>query len=300
MRRYQLVLWVLAAVACQADHDLDTDFVADGPGGSRLVQPADLTLEPYAGRLRKLSISLAGETRPFLFDTGGGLTLIQPDMARLAGCSPHGRIVGFRMSGERVEFQKCGKALLRTGSLAVESDIAVFDLMELLPEGLPPLAGVASLHTFRNQLVTLDLKENRLTVETERSLSDRIDDMRELRLHLEHDMGGRGLSAYIEVRARVGTLRLLVDSGNLVGVILAPHALAQLGLPTEGPGDAQLEAQLEIVGLGPVGTSYVVGDITHDGVLGAEFLERIVLSMDLRRGRAWARLTEAEVRSADE
>lgn len=280
-----LVLLPLAACA-----SCSPSGAAAGPGlDVGLERPVELLLEPYAGRLHRLPVRIRGSSFPFLFDTGGGLTLIDPDLAPRAGCEPHGRLVGFRMSGERVEFQQCGESQIGLGPLELPRYLAIFDLMALLPDGLPPLSGVASLHTLQGHAFTLDLGENRLTIETDSSLAERVRDISELRLHLERDMEGRGLSAYIEAGAERGSLRLLLDSGNLAGFILAPHALEQLGV-VPAPDGSVPDLELDIVGLGRVRTSIVVDDIRHDGVIGAEFLERIVLTLDLRTGRAWARL----------
>lgn len=288
-----LLCCLLASSACRLVPETEDPASADRASSSSAGEHVEVPLEPYAGRLRQVTVGIAGRERPLLFDTGGGLTLIQPDVADLAGCTPHGRITGWRMNGERVEFRKCGRVPLGFGpSFTVEREVAVFDLMALLPDGLPALAGLVSLHTFQDHPMTLDLARNRLTVETEASLASRTDDMRELRLHVERDMGGRGVSAFIETEARTGRLRLLIDSGNLAGVILAPHALVQLGPAARESADAERETELHIVGLGPVRTSYVVDDITHDGVVGAEFLERMILTMDLRRERGWARWSD--------
>lgn len=236
-----LVLLPLAACASGSPSG-----AAGGVGlDAGLERPVELLLEPYAGRLRQLPVRIGGSSHPFLFDTGGGLTLIDPDLAQRAGCEPHGRLVAFRMSGERVEFQQCGESRIGLGPLELPLYLAIFDLMALLPEGLPPLSGVASLHTLQDHAFTLDLGGDLLTIETDSSLAERIRHMSELRLYIERDMEGRGLSADLD---------------------------------------------LDIVGLGPVRTSTVVDDIRHDGVIGAEFLERIVLTLDLPTGRAWARL----------
>lgn len=258
------------------------------PDANAAPRPVELELEPYSGRLRQVEVGLGGEVHPFLFDTGGGLTLIDPDLASSVGCEPSGRIIGYRMSGERVEFPKCGETDLRLGPLELSRFVAIFDLMALLPDGMPPLAGVASLHTLGGRAFTLDLAEDRLVVETEESLAERIQEMRELGFHLERDMGGRGLSAFLEVEAERGTLRLLVDSGNLAGFILAPQALEQLGLEREVVEDEPM-LDLSIVGLGRARTPVLIAEIRHDGVIGAEFLERLELTADLATGRAWAR-----------
>jgi len=284
-----LPVGLLSLAACASGSPPGSRAGAGPRPDAGLERPVELALEPYVGRLRQLAVRIGGGSYPFLFDTGGGLTLIDPDLAPRAGCEPHGRLVGFRMSGERVEFQQCGEARIGLGPLELPRYLATFDLMALLPDGLPPLSGVASLHTLQDHAFTLYLAENRLTIETPASLAERIRHMSELRLHVERDMEGRGVSAYLEAGAERGSLRLLLDSGNLAGFILAPHALDQLGVEP-GPDGSVPDLELDIVGLGRVRTPIVLDDVRHDGVIGAEFLEGLVLTLDLRAGRAWGRL----------
>ena len=174
--------------------------------------------------------------------------------------------------------------------------------MALLPDGLPPLQGVFSLHTFQDHAITLDLASNQLVLETEQSLQDRVQDMQELRMHIERGVEGRGFNVYLEAKAQVGSIRLLLDSGNLAGFILAPHSIEQLGLdlrdtnlePNGTSEDATHEVSLDIVGLGPVTTPIIIRDITHDGAISAEFMEKLVLTMDFRSSRVWGRIRQSD------
>ena len=61
-----------------------------------------IKLEPYAGKLRQISVRVADKDYKFLFDTGGGHTLISPDIAAAVGCKPSGRMLGFRMNGDNL------------------------------------------------------------------------------------------------------------------------------------------------------------------------------------------------------
>jgi hypothetical protein len=271
-------------------------------GFSEEAEPIVLMLEPYAGRLRQLQAQIGTDSHPLLFDTGGELTLIDPEIAPLVDCEPYGRLTGFRMSGERVDFQQCGQVQLQFGALTIERDVGVFELMALLPEGWPPLRGVLSLHTFQDRAITLDLANNQLVLETEQSLRDRVQDMHELRMHIERGVEGRGFNVYLEASALKGSIRLLLDSGNLAGFILAPHSMEQLGIDfrdkypqTNGASeDATHEVSLDIVGLGPVTTPILIRDITHDGVISAEFMEKLVLTMDFKSNRVWGRIRQSE------
>lgn len=267
-----------------------------------LDEPIELILGPYVGRLRQLQVQLGTESHPFLFDTGGGLTLIDPEIASLIDCDPYGQLTGFRMSGERVDFQQCGRVHLQLGALTIEQNVGVFDLMALLPEGWPPLRGVLSLHTFQNHAITLDLARNQLILETVQSLQERVQDMQELRMHVERGVEGRGFSVYLEAKAQKGSIRLLLDSSNLAGFILAPHTIEQLGLDlpdknleANGASEEPIhEVSLDIVGLGPVTTPIIIRDITHDGAISAEFMEKLILTMDFKSNRIWGRIRQSD------
>jgi hypothetical protein len=256
------------------------------------AERADLALRPYAGRLRALDVTIGGAALPFLFDTGGGITLLTPATAAAAGCTPWGRLTGFRMSGERLDVPRCGPVPVSAGGARASPESAVLDLMALLPPGLPALGGVASLQTFEGRTVTLDLGGNRLAVEPPGSAERAAHGMSPLAVRAQREMGGAGLSLFLAVDGRRGPLWFLVDSGNLEGVLVAPHALEDLADPDalaalRAGGAADLT--LPIGGLGPARVRARSRDLVYDGAIGAELLERMVVVVDLERVRAWAR-----------
>ncbi|HJZ12282.1 MAG TPA: hypothetical protein VJ521_09035, partial [Acidobacteriota bacterium] len=119
-----------------------------------------LTFKPYLGRLRTVEASIHNRSYPFLFDTGGGLTIITPAVAKEIGCAPWGRIIAHRMDGQTVPFQRCGSADIGLNGMIVNTEVFVFDLMALLPKDVPPLGGILSLHTFMNHAITINLLQN--------------------------------------------------------------------------------------------------------------------------------------------
>ena len=91
--------------------------------------PAVVPLSPWAGPLRSVTVTVDGTAHRFIFDTGGGTTMITPEVAASVGCTPYGRTIGFRMSGERVEFTYCDNVALRLGEVALaRAPVGVFDL----------------------------------------------------------------------------------------------------------------------------------------------------------------------------
>lgn len=251
----------------------------------RHARPVEVALRPYIATLRTLDVTLGGETLPFLLDTGGGFTVLTPEVARSAGCTPFGRVTAFRSSGERIDLPRCGPVRLTIGSATITSDAAVLDVMRLL-DGAPRVGGILSLQTLERGAFTLDLAANRLVLETPRSLAARTAAMRPIAVRLSRQGGGAALDLFVEVSSPGGPLWLELDSGNAGPVLLSPHALTQLGQPVTGAGTSRVT--LEVRGLGPMPIDAAAKDLIYDGLLNAAFLESIVLSVDLPSARAWA------------
>ena len=252
--------------------------------GGRAAMPAVVPLSPWAGLLRSVTVTVDGTAHPFIFDTGGGTTMITPEVAASVGCTPYGRTIGFRMSGERVEFEYCDNVALRLGQVALAREpVGVYDLKSILPAGLPRADGVLSLRSFRDRPVTIALGAGRLTLETAGSLAARVRRMRRLTIRIA--TGPSGAETTVYVAARVGGRRvwLLLDSGNGDPALVAPHVAAMAGLKgTEG------DAVIQIDGVGPVQLPIRPKPIIYDGVLGAGFIQDWILTFDLASARAWA------------
>jgi len=243
------------------------------------VAPVQVALNPYVGRLVTVDVLIEGDTARLIFDTGGGETIISPELARRIGCNPTGRSVGFRMSGERVDFQLCYAVAIAIGGLTFEhEELGVWDINAVLPEGVPPVDGVLSLKTFSAQPLTLDLGSGMLTLETAASYRDRIRDMARLNSRLATGPDGDELTVF--VRGEVDAPEwFLLDNGNLDVVQVAPH----LG------GSANVwEHVLHVDGMPPVATSFRTRDIIYDGVLSEAFMREWLFSFDLASNEVWA------------
>ena len=259
------------------------------------VSPASrvihIPLHRYAGKLRYVEASFPPGAH-LLFDTGGGLTLLSPNTAKSVHCAPYTRLTAFRMSGERFDVDGCGPVRLSFGSLVVEPDAAVFDLMSLL-SGLPNLDGLASLQTFAGHAVTVDLANNQLTI------ADSVDrrDVRgfsPITIRLSRPFAGAGLDVFVRLSGAAGPLWFEVDTANLDTVRISNRVLDQLGL---SPHQLQSLRQglptsvtLPIDGLGRVVVTAGAADIIYDGVLNADFLERVKLVLDLASSSGWAKI----------
>jgi hypothetical protein len=242
-----------------------------------------MPLAAYAGRLRTLEVNIGGESLRMLLDTGGGQTLVVPSVAKQLGCASNGLSTGFRMSGERVQFERCGpRTMLVGGYVLAIPELAVFDVNALLPAGLPKLDGVLALDVFAQTPITLELKANRLVVETVRSLRSRAAHGENVPMRIA--TGVDGASAVVFVAATTPTAQqvwLELDSGNLDAVLLGRHV---------GTGDAGSPASTITLKLGAFETPpirYSVRDLIWDGALNAQFMEAHAITIDMSREKLW-------------
>lgn len=269
-------LW-LCSVAVAAVLALTRTAAVRANGSDSVTVP----LEPYVGRLLSLTATIGREKLKLLLDTGGGQTLIGPGVAARLGCTPRGRGVALRMSGERVEFRYCDSVALEIGGRRFHRpEIAVWDVTTLLPPDLPPVDGVLALDTFADQPFTLDLAGRTLTLESSETLQQRIARMRRVEARIATGLSGADLTVFVR-----GDLDesgwFLLDSGNLDLVQAAPHMI-------HGGGVDSREASLRLSGLPPVAVSVRGRDIVHDAVLSEAFLRGWVWTFRLATGDVWA------------
>ena len=88
----RLALSVILAITIVGCARVDRPLVAPHPGD----RPATIPLSIYAGLLRSMTVTVGDAAHPFIFDTGGGETMITPEVASAIGCTPYGRAIGFR------------------------------------------------------------------------------------------------------------------------------------------------------------------------------------------------------------
>lgn len=260
----------------------------------RPKEPITVNLEKYFRSLKQATVEIQGEKYSFLFDTGGGWTIIgQTKLAETIGCFGLGRTTGHRSNGEQVNVQNCRATKLQLGSFQTEVEPGYLDLTKFIPKELPPIDGVISLHTFMNQAITLDWAGDHLIVESEKSLRARTRDMQEMRISVDRIIGGRGLDIFVEAKTPTGPIWLLFDTGNISSFTLAKHTIGQLGLnenqiTAESRNDA-IELELEITGLGNVLTRVSFEDLIRDGLIDAKFIEQFVFTIDLKTNRMWGK-----------
>ena len=275
-----------AILACTAACSRSPDPITVIPSVNSPAEPITIPLKKYQGRLRSMRVNVAGDSLDFLFDTGGGWTLVSPGVAGRTQCSPAGRSVGYRMTGERIEVSVCARPLnfRIAGWVTDVVEAGVFDLMSLLPRDWPPLHGVLSLKTFAGQAITLDLARDRMIIESPRSLAQRTSGMTPLQTRIATGDDGSALVLFVAVPAAGANLWLEFDSGNLDNVLLSPHSARALQLPA---GDEASDIRLALGGADTVTVTARRRELIFDGALNAAFIETRVFTIDLANGRAW-------------
>lgn len=237
-----------------------------------------VALSAYVGNFLTMDVEIQGQRARLLFDTGAGITSITPAFAARVGCTPYGAIIGFRVSGERVAFQKCADVSIVAGGRRTTHEIGVFDVTALLPADWPPIDGVIGLDAFEGAEITLNLVDRELSVGRRTGRDWRQGDLR-----LQREMGGMGLTAFARVEAQTGSLWMLLDSGNMGPTLLSPGALAQLNATAPPPS-------LFVSGAGAHAVEAALLESSiYDGNLSWAFLRDFEIAFDLRRSQIWWR-----------
>lgn len=256
------------------------------------AEPLEVPLEALAGGGLSVSVGIAGGTHRMLFDVGAGLTLLTAESARDLGCRPWGRVLLRSAGGESRALPRCGEMSLSLGRLSLSAPTAVLDPA---PASLAAaqLSGVASLQTLGARPVTLDVGRTRLVIESDASLAARTSAMRPLEARVGREAAGLATRVFLAAGTPRGPLWLLLSGSGDARTAIAPHTLPLLGVDPHTPPGAEVAISLDLPGLGRIEQTAVVAEGPWDGVLDAAVLERLVLTVDLRYGQAWARWTES-------
>jgi len=250
------------------------------------VAPVTIPFARGPGHLRTITVRVGADSANYLFDTGGGITVISPQDSAALGCTPGGQGFGVRLTGEVLAGRTCANVTLGVGPFQVTGDAGVMDLARLLGPRAPAVRGMISLSAFDGRALTLDLAHERMIVETPASLATRVSHMTPVPMRLATGEHGGQLAVYVGLRAKNGAMLWFEwDSENNASTLVSPQALALLG------GDSTSRMTDLPVTLAP-GVHVVIPMMTkanmiHDGVLSAAFMERAVWTVDLAHGRLW-------------
>lgn len=256
------------------------------PLNALAAQPqAVIKLEPHRTRWA-LQAQVNGQTRKYLLDTAGGLTLISKAAAQAGGCQPWGQLTGHNMFGERLDTPRCeGVTFAIDGKPYAPPTTGLIDMEKLNPADAG-VDGIVSLDLFEDRAITLDLAAGKLIVESPESLAERTRGMTALPTRLSREVQGRALSVFIAVPTAKGLIWLELDSGNGGTVLISKHAAPLVGLDPAAPGKQVLDFQLA-PGVRLKTDSAFTPDMIMDGNIGMPFLRHWLVTLDLKAGKAW-------------
>lgn len=247
-------------------------------------EPQVIKLDRFRKALWKVNVTVMGKTGDFLFDTGGGITLLATEFSKEIDCTFGGRFTGYNMFGKKGGGPYCSDVQLSSRGVALTPvNVGRMSLDGYFPGDKAP-DGLLSLDSFDGKVITIDQRAGTITLETEKSLKKRIKTMKEYPMRIARECSGRCLSAFLGVKTSGGMTWLNIDTGA-GGVSIFSKEYA----PLFGLGDAEkgqevsyaIDENIRITG------PAMVTEMIMDGNLGQPFLAKYVLTLDLKAGRLW-------------
>lgn len=248
-----------------------------------------LVLQKYVSNLKKVDITIEGQSYSFLFDTGGGETFISSEIAKRLGKTIYGQATSFRMSGEKITYQKCDDVSLKAANTTFfHSTIGVWDIMNILPKELPKLDGVLSLKSFKDRVITVDLANNRLIIETAKSSNKAIQNKTLVPSLFATGMNGNELTIFLGLLNQQHLYWFLFDSGNLNDLLLSTAIANQWGLHKDTTHKRTELGSISItLANKKIESNAAAEPIIYDGLLNYAILSKYIFVIDLSKKQVW-------------
>ena len=258
-------------------------FCSSSALAQNVHRPLAIPLEQFRKSVA-LKVQISGKNRLFMFDTGGGISFISPELANELGCEKGAKVVGFRMTGEKLETPRCDNVALTIEGKSFNIPVAgVYQVGEFAAQGVT-VDGLIALDIFQGRTVTFDFAGKQLIIETRQSAKARERKGTELPAKLGRELSGRAITAYVDVPSPYGPLAFEIDSGNGGTLLIGKPYAASFGFDhAQGPRLGTIP-----IGRGVVASGFVMpADIILDGNLGMPFLKDFLVTLDLAQGRIW-------------
>jgi len=247
-------------------------------------KPPVIRLERFRKALWKVNVTVKGKPGVFLLDTGGGVTLLTEDFSRGIDCKFWGRTTGYNMFGKRSDGPHCDNVQIKAGDVDLTPvNVGKIDFGGQFPGDKSP-DGLLSLDAFDGKAITLDQQAGTLTIETSRSLPQRIKGMKELPFRISRECSARCLSAFVGVPTQEGMTWLILDSGAGGVSLIARDYAKFFGLD---PNAKEQRLKYEAAPGVPIDSPVLLTDMIMDGNLGQPFMSQYVITFDLAHGRLW-------------
>ena len=264
-------------------------------------QPIEIKLDHDAlGKAPTVKVQIGSKTLPFLFDTGGGVTIITPDVAREIGCAPFGQITGYNAGGTRIDMKRCDDVEMKIGDFSARIDVGVLEVMTFFGLDTTQIGGFVTLQTFADHAITIDLTGNRLTVENEKSLTERVKDMKPLESRLVTGQSGAERIVFVAANSPRGKIWMNFDTGNFGALQFAPHAQEMLGINFDAPNQAKTTkpVKLDLINLGTIEMPGRERQMIIDAMLNYETISKMTMTIDVRTGKVWAKMNPPNLLAA--
>jgi hypothetical protein len=249
--------------------------------------PSEIPLQPLSGGFLTVHASIAGHEGTFLFDSGSGVSNITPQFASKIGCKPWGLISGARMTGQRLDMQRCDNVAVRLGAFQSEAGtIGVFDLGKVLPPSMSGIDGTIALDVFASRTVRFSYFHHTLEILDPGSVAKGSELGRSMPIHIVRDAEGMALTVNLPVHTTDGIAWFELDSGNTSPwVLVGRHLASNFGLDPTIKTPQHISVSLTN-GSSFVGSAHLM-DLILDGNLGTSFLTQYDVTVDPVHARAW-------------
>jgi hypothetical protein len=260
------------------------------PAPARATNPRSapelIRLEPYLNEHWAFKASIKGREELFLMDTGGGLTAVSPEAATEIGCEPWGQLTGFRMRGDRLDLKRCDNVEIDAGGILLRLPTAgIWDFSKMLPKDAAPIAGNVGLDAFAGRVITLDIGNRQLVLETPKSLLARIAVAKEVPVQFIKEAEGYSTTIAAALDTAKGRIWMHLDSGDDIPITIGSHVAGVVGLDPTKKGAQPLDTSL-VGGVVLRGSAHVK-DIIFDGNIGAPVISGWIMTIDLVHQRLW-------------
>lgn len=248
-----------------------------------------LTLTHAGKGIETVSATVEGREGTYLFDSGIGTSGVTPEVATAIGCTPWGKVSGFRATGERLDVPRCNAATIAVASYRVTlPQLSVFDLATFMGDASHGLSGALGLDLFVDRVVTLKIARHEVTVEDDASLAAIRKDAVEVPMRIVRAAEGAALTVDLGVTTRSGIAWMEMDTGNY-GPSMVDATIAPLfGLDPKAKGPQPFSAALakDVA----IDDRAIVKPLIMDGNLGRGVLHHWEITLDLKNGRAWIKV----------
>lgn len=241
--------------------------------------------QPVAG-IDAVTVQSKAGSGLYIFDSGLGVSAVTPATASSLGCTPWGKITGFRATGERVDLQRCNAVDLTIGDFRHRpSELSVIDLTKFMGAVGERFAGGIGLDAFDGEIVTLSVAAHSITVEDPHQWRAPAKDAIAVPLRLVRAAEGGALTASIGIDTPKGMIWLEVDTGNYGPSRIDRQSAGLLGLD---PSSKERQRLTLNAGQGAaLSGDVVVGDLIMDGNIGRGMLREWDVTFDLKNARGW-------------